>query len=211
MISAAVCMVWVAAYRFIDPPITSLMVMEKFRIDKLHHDWRPLAEIAPSLQRSVIAAEDSSFCAHYGFDFDEIYKAYQDADRRRGGSTITQQTAKNAFLWPDASWLRKGLEAGFTVLIELFWPKTRILEVYLNIAEFDAGVFGAEAAAQQYFGVSVKNLTSDQSARLAYLLPSPRRRDAENARLSVVRQIRNDVAFIEHLGGYDCLHPEDGR
>ncbi len=187
------------------------MIAEKFRVDRLQYDWRPLTEIAPSLQRSVIATEDSSFCTHYGFDFDEIYKAYLDTDRRRGGSTITQQTAKNAFLWPDASWLRKGLEAGFTVLAELFWPKTRILEVYLNIAEFDVGVFGAEAASQHYFGVSADKLSSDQAARLSYLLPSPRRRDTGNASPGTVKQIRNDVAFIEHLGNYQCLQAAERR
>ena len=209
VIGAAFCTVWVIAYRFFNPPITSLMVMERFRTDKLEYDWRPLGQISENLQHAVIASEDSPFCAHYGFNLKEIYRALEDTERRRGGSSITQQTAKNAFLWPDASWLRKGVEVGFTVLMEVFWPKERILEIYLNIAEFDTGVFGAEAAAQQYFGVSAKDLTTDQAARLAWVLPSPRRRDARNVNLKTVKQIRNDIAYIRRNEDYDCLPTDE--
>lgn len=211
VICAAISLTWVILYRFINPPITSLMIMERFRTDKLEYEWRPLEKISPNLAHAVIASEDSQFCSHSGFNFEEIYKALQETDRRRGGSTITQQTAKNAFLWPDASWLRKGVEAGFTVLTELFWPKSRIVEVYLNIAEFDTGVFGAEAAAQQYFGVSADALTIDQAARLAWVLPSPRRRTARDVNLKTVRQIRNDIAYIRQKEDYDCLPDPSGK
>ena len=123
---------WVVAYRFINPPITSLMIIERIRVDKLEHTWRSLDQVSPNLQHAVIASEDSPFCRHYGFNLKEVYSAMKDPEHRRGGSSITQQTVKNAFLWPDASWLRKGVEAGFTVLVEALWPKQRILEVYLN-------------------------------------------------------------------------------
>ena len=181
VIGAALSTVWVVAYRFVNPPITSLMIIERLRTGKLEYEWRPLKDMSLNLQRAAIASEDSPFCLHGGFNLSEIYKAFQDTERRRGGSSITQQTAKNAFLWPDASWLRKGVEAGFTILMEAFWPKQRILEVYLNIAEFDTGVFGAEAGAQRYFGVSASELTEEQAVRLVWVLPSPRRRDARRA------------------------------
>ncbi len=209
LIIAAFCVLWVAAYRFINPPITTLMVMERLRVDKLEQDWRPLGEISPNLQYAVIAAEDANFCLHGGFSIEDIKKALADEDRRRGASTISQQTAKNAFLWPDASWLRKGIEAGFTVLIEGIWPKKRILEVYLNIAEFGIGVFGAEAAAQYYFGVSADGLTRDQSARLAHMLPSPRKRAVSGVSARRIARINEGVAYIEERGNFGCIKPPE--
>ena len=209
LILAAFCALWVASYRFINPPITSLMVMERLRVGKLEQDWRPLGQISPNLQYAIIAAEDANFCLHGGFSIEDIRKALAEEDRRRGASTISQQTAKNAFLWPDASWLRKGVEVGFTVLIEWIWPKSRILEVYLNVAEFGIGVFGAEAAAQYYFGVPAKALTRDQSARLAHMLPSPRKREVARVSPTRVGQINEGVAYIHDLGNYDCLKPTD--
>lgn len=196
---------WVVAYRFINPPITTLMVIEKLRVDKLEFDWKPLPEISPNLQHAVIAAEDANFCLHGGFSLEDIRKALNDDGRRRGASTISQQTAKNAFLWPDASWLRKGVEVGFTVLVETFWPKSRILEVYLNIAEFGIGVFGAEAAAQYYFGVSAKALTRDQAARMAQMLPSPRKRDVGRVSAARIARINEGVGYIASNGNYYCL------
>lgn len=124
----------------------------------------------------MIAAEDAKFCEHRGFDFEALQKAYENNEsgrKIRGGSTISQQTAKNVFLWPGRSYVRKGLEAWFTVLIETFWGKKRIMEVYMNSIEYGSGIYGAEAAAQRYFGVSAAKLTQAQSARLAAILPSP--------------------------------------
>lgn len=202
-------MLWVGAYRFINPPITALMVIERLRVDKLEHDWRPLDQISPNLHYAVIAAEDANFCLHGGFSLEDIKEALAEEDRRRGASTISQQTAKNAFLWPDASWLRKGVEAGFTVLIETIWPKSRILEVYLNIAEFGIGVFGAEAAAQYYFGVSADALTRDQAARLAHMLPSPRKREVGRVSMSRIARINEGVAYIDERGNFDCIKPPE--
>ncbi len=202
---AVFCTLWVVAYRFINPPITSLMVMERMRVDKLEYDWAPLAEISVNLQHAVIAAEDANFCLHGGFSLEDIRKALNEDGRRRGASTISQQTAKNAFLWPDASWLRKGVEAGFTVLIETFWPKSRILEVYLNIAEFGIGVFGAEAAAQYYFGVPATALTRDQAARMAHMLPSPRKRVVGQVSAARIARINEGVSFIAGNRNYHCL------
>ena len=133
--------------------------------------------MSPALPRAAIAAEDARFCQHHGFDFDAMQKALQHDEKRpgrlRGGSTISQQTAKNVFLWPQRSWVRKGFEAYFTVLIELLWGKRRIMEVYLNTVEMGPGLYGVEAASQRYFGVSAKALDPAQAARLIAILPSP--------------------------------------
>lgn len=165
-----------AAYRFVPPPITYLMVERVFQGRGFDRKWRSLDEISPSLVRSVIAAEDAKFCSHHGFDFGAMQKALahnERSKRTRGGSTISQQTAKNIFLWPARSYVRKGLEAYFTVLIEGLWGKRRIMEVYLNSVEWGPGVYGAEAAALKNFGVSADRLTPAQAARLAAILPSP--------------------------------------
>ena len=165
-----------AAYRLIPPPITYLMVERVFEGRGFDRRWRGLDDISPTLVRSVIAAEDSKFCTHRGFDFGAMRKAlaHNERSRRvRGGSTISQQTAKNIFLWPDRSYVRKGLEAYFTVLIEGLWGKRRIMEVYLNSVEWGPGVYGAQAAAMRNFGVGADQLTPAQAARLAAILPSP--------------------------------------
>jgi len=179
LLGCALAALWVGAYRWINPPTTLLMVAEGWRLGGAKHQWRGLDAISPHLARAVIAAEDARFCDHPGFDFVEIGRALDERERGRvrGASTISQQTAKNAFLWPAQSWARKGLEAGFTVLIEALWPKRRILEVYLNVAEFGEGVFGAEAAAQRWFAIPADKLTLAQAARLAAILPSPRTRN----------------------------------
>ena len=176
----------VGIHRFLPPPTTFLMVSRSLEGEGLSYRWRSLDEISPRLVEAVIASEDSTFCAHRGFDMKAIEKALKanaraekrGAGRLRGGSTISQQTAKNVFLWPGRDWVRKGLEAGYTVLIETLWGKRRIVEVYLNVAEWAPGVYGAEAAAQHWFGKSADELSAREAARLAAILPSPRRYDA---------------------------------
>ena len=163
-------------YRFVPPPVTWLMIQRVFEGKGFDRRWRSLDDISPRLVRAVIAAEDAKFCDHNGFDFDAMEKAFESnakGRKLRGGSTISQQTAKNVFLWPGRSYVRKGLEAYFTVLIEVIWGKPRIMEVYLNSVEWGPGVYGAEAAARKNFGVGAGQLTPAQAARLAAVLPSP--------------------------------------
>jgi monofunctional biosynthetic peptidoglycan transglycosylase len=166
----------VALYRIVPPPITWLMVQRAFEGKGFDRRWVPLREISPQLVRSVIASEDSGFCDHHGFDFNAIEKALHHnavSEKIRGGSTISQQTAKNIFLWPHRDWVRKGLETEFTVLIEVIWGKPRIMEVYLNSIEWGPGVYGAEAAAQHNFRTSAARLAPAQAARLAAIIPKP--------------------------------------
>ncbi len=169
--------VWVAAYRFIDPPGGIYMWQEWRRLGEIRQDWVPMRLIAPVMARSAVAAEDANFCRHWGFDVVAIRSAIE-AGGTRGASTITQQVVKNVFLWHGRSWPRKVLEAGITPLVELLWSKQRILEVYLNVAEFDTGVFGVEAAAQHYFNRAAADLTARQAALLAAVLPAPKTRNA---------------------------------
>ena len=167
----------VAVYRFVPPPMTFLMVQRMFEGRGFDRRWVPLDRISPTLVRSVVASEDSGFCSHHGFDFGAIEKAMAHNEKKpgriRGGSTISQQTAKNVFLWPQRDWVRKGLETWFTVLIEGLWGKPRIMEVYLNSIEWGPGVSGAEAAAQANFHVSAARLSEAQAARLAAIVPKP--------------------------------------
>lgn len=173
----------VLLYRVVAPPLTPLMLL---RGGKMEYDWVPMARIAPALARSVLTAEDEGFCTHHGFDAKAIEKAiddYLDEDEERtlrGGSTISQQTAKNVFLWPDRTWLRKGLETWFTIYIEALWPKSRIMEMYLNVVEWAPGVYGAEAAARHHFKKAAANLSSREAALLAAVLPNPRWWNASN-------------------------------
>jgi monofunctional glycosyltransferase len=165
-----------AIYRFVPPPVTILMVQRVFEGKGWDYRWRSIDKISPALVQAAIAAEDARFCEHDGFDFEAMEKAWKSnkkGGRVRGGSTISQQTAKNVFLWPQRSYVRKGLEAYYTALIEGIWGKRRIMEVYLNVAEMGAGTYGAEAAAQRYFGVSAGQLTRAQAARLVAILPNP--------------------------------------
>jgi len=169
-------LIWVGAYRFAPPPGTLVMLDRKLGGDVIIHPWTKLEDISPNLIYAVIAAEDSRFCLHNGIDFSAIDAALDERKRggkQRGASTISQQTAKNAFLWNGGGWARKGAEAWFTIVMETFWPKRRIMEVYLNVAEWGDGLFGAEAAAQARFGKSAKDLTKDEAALLAAVLPSP--------------------------------------
>lgn len=175
--------VWVAAYRFLPAPFTFVMVGESlFEGRTIRHQWVPLERISPHLIRAVIASEDNEFCHHWGFDFKELERAWDSSQRNggrlRGASTITQQTAKNAFLWGGRSWVRKGFEAYFALLIEGLWPKRRTMEVYLNIIEWGPGVFGAEAAARHWFQKPAARLTQLEAARLAAILPNPVRYSA---------------------------------
>ncbi|MDB5470953.1 MAG: monofunctional biosynthetic peptidoglycan transglycosylase [Caulobacter sp.] len=164
-------------FRFVPPPVTLLMVQRLFEGRGLDHRWMSLSRMSPALPNAVIAAEDAGFCGHWGFDFKAMEKAVAHNQRRpgkiRGGSTISQQTAKNVFLWPQRSYVRKGLEAYFTVLIETLWGKRRIMEVYLNSVEWGPGVYGADSASRHYFGIGADQLTGAQASRLAAILPSP--------------------------------------
>ncbi|NYZ13630.1 monofunctional biosynthetic peptidoglycan transglycosylase [Azospirillum sp. RWY-5-1] len=176
---AALSVGWVLLYRVVPPPGTPLMLIRAVADGAgIGKDWVPLAAISPNLVRAVIASEDSGFCAHYGFDWNAIAGALEEnaeGERLIGGSTISNQTAKNAFLWPDRSWLRKGVEAYFTLLVEGLWPKRRILEVYLNVIEWGDGLYGAEAASRRFFGKAAADLTRREAALMAVVLPNPRR------------------------------------
>ena len=175
----------VLLFAYLPVPYTGVMLEKQLQAwfsgqqqYQLRHQWRPLAQISPHLLQAVVAAEDQKFLQHHGFDVKAIEKAlvYNSKGRKiRGASTISQQTAKNVFLWTGRSWLRKGLESGLTVLIEGAWGKERILEVYVNSIEFGPGIFGAEAAAQRYFGISAARLNRQQAALLAAVLPNPHR------------------------------------
>lgn len=176
--------IWVVVLRFVPVYVTPLMLIRSVEAcqngEKLetHKTWVPIEEISPYMIRAVIASEDNLFMTHNGFSVEDIQKAREEnkkGKRIRGASTISQQTAKNVFLWPKRSYLRKGLEAYFTVLIEFFWSKKRIMEVYLNVFETGSGVYGVEAAAQKCFGVTAKKLTKSQSALIAVCLPNPRK------------------------------------
>ena len=168
---------WVGIYRFVPPPITPLMIIRLTQGRGLDYRWRPLSQISPALVQAAVAGEDARFCEHHGFDFAAIQKAMRNNQRRpgrvRGGSTISQQTAKNAFLWPGRTFVRKAVEAYFTVLIEALWGKRRIMEVYLNIVEMGPGTYGAQAAAQHYFGVDAAQLSNLEASRLAAIFPNP--------------------------------------
>ena len=207
----------VALLRFVDPPTSSFMVQRVagawwhdeagFR---LRHDWRPLEDIAPAMWLAVVASEDQTFPEHHGFDFEALRKVAAEhlaGDGSRGGSTISQQTAKNLFLWPGRSWLRKGVEAYFTILIETLWPKRRILEVYLNIAQFGRDEFGVEAAAQAFFGVPAAALSADQAARLAAVLPAPNRYRAQPPGAHVRERSAWIQTQMRALGGPAYLAP----
>ena len=180
----AISIFWVLAYRFINPPVTWLMVQRGFERKavgkewKMEKNWLSLVELSSNLKKAAIAGEDANFLTHNGFDFEAIEEAYQKnqvGKKMRGGSTISQQTAKNVFLWPGRSYVRKGFEAYFTILIELLWGKERILEVYLNVIETGDGVYGADAATRLYYGKSAESLTKRQAALLIAVLPNPLR------------------------------------
>jgi monofunctional biosynthetic peptidoglycan transglycosylase len=175
----------------------------------IRRHWVPQSRVAPELFLAVVAAEDQRFPEHYGFDLKAIEKAIDDRERGkvRGASTISQQVAKNLFLWSGRSWLRKGFEVWFTGLIELTWPKRRILEVYVNFAEFGDGVYGAQAAAQTYFGRDAAQLNAAQAARLAAVLPNPKRYSVARPGPYVLRRQQWIERQMRQLGGRDYLAP----
>jgi len=173
---AVALLVWVLAYRWIDPPTTPYIVAEGLRLDRLERDWVDMEAIAPVMARAAVAAEDANFCAHWGLDVDAIRDAIEGG-AARGASTISQQVVKNVFLWQGRSWPRKALETALTPVMETLWPKRRVLEVYLNVAEMGEGVFGVQAAARHHFGVDAADLNATQAARLAAILPAPKTRD----------------------------------
>lgn len=190
-------------YKWVPVPFTPLMAIRylEYPEENFRHDWVPMEEISSNLKVAVIASEDQNFPVHNGFDMKAIEKAMENnkkGKRVRGASTISQQTAKNVFLWPQRSWVRKGFEVYFTFLIETFWSKERILEVYLNSIEMGKSVYGAEAAAQHWFSKSASNLSPNEAAAIAAVLPNPRQYRAnpasnyiQNRKNWIVRQMRN--------------------
>ncbi|MEL6888169.1 MAG: monofunctional biosynthetic peptidoglycan transglycosylase [Pseudomonadota bacterium] len=197
----------VLLWSVVNPPTTWYMMQESRRLGGVDQAWVPMEEIAPVMARAAVAAEDANFCLHWGLDLDAIRTAIEDGGSR-GASTISQQVVKNVYLWHGRSWLRKALEAGMTPLLEALWSKRRILEVYLNVAEFDEGVFGVEAAARHYFGVGPEALTPTQAARLAAVLPNPKVRSASRPSSFVRKRsasIRDGAATIRADGRAACF------
>jgi monofunctional biosynthetic peptidoglycan transglycosylase len=204
----------VLLFRFVPPPGSMVMVERKVQswinsepVD-IQRQWRSWENLSNNAKLAVIAAEDQRFPQHRGFDFVEMRRAWEasrDGERLRGASTLSQQTAKNVFLWSGRSWVRKGLEAWFTLLIETLWGKQRILEVYLNVAEWDTGVFGLEAAANHYFGASGSALTERQASLLAAILPNPRNRSASRPDAQVERRSQWIRQQMRNLGGTSYL------
>jgi monofunctional biosynthetic peptidoglycan transglycosylase len=178
LVAVAVSALLVLLFRVVNPPINIYIGSEWYRLGEVKRDWTQIEDFPDYVSRSVVAAEDANFCLHSGFDFASIKSALNGKGRLRGASTLSQQVSKNVFLWQGRSWVRKGLEVGFTVLVELLWPKQRIVEVYMNVAEFDEGVFGMAAAGRHYFGVEPDKITRLQAARLAAILPNPKNRSA---------------------------------
>ena len=168
---------WGLAYRWLNPPTTLYMMQESWRLDGVQYDWVNIEDVSPFMVRALVAAEDANFCAHWGIDSAAVRQALRDG-AMRGGSTISQQTVKNAFLWQGRSWLRKAIEALMTPYAEIVWSKKRFLEIYINVAEFDTGVFGIQAAARHHFGVDAAQLNRVQAGRLAVVLPDPKGRSA---------------------------------
>ena len=215
----ALSVLQVLALRFVDPPFSAFMAARQLqawgagdRDFRIAYDWRDMYQIASSLPLSMIAAEDQNFARHGGFDFDAIEKERASnarGGRVRGASTISQQVAKNLFLWSGDSrasrWARKGVEAWYTVLIEALWPKTRILEVYANVAEFGDGIYGAQAAARSYWRKDAARLTAAQSATLAAVLPNPKNYSAARPGPYVQRRARWIERNVRRLGGVDYL------
>ena len=203
---------WVALYRFVPPPVTFTMIGNTIDGRGIHKDWMSLSKIDPDMARAAIAGEDSGFCAHHGFDLKAIETAYrrnQNGGRIRGGSTISQQTAKNAFLIQGGGYVRKAFEAYFTVLIEAIWGKRRIMEVYLNIAETGIGTYGVNAGSERYFGHDASHLSVTEAARIAAVLPLPKKRGAIDPR-GFTRRHGNAIArragVVRNDGLDACLH-----
>jgi monofunctional biosynthetic peptidoglycan transglycosylase len=206
-----VSLLWVLAYRFVNPPVT---LTQLFDSNGAAREWMSIDRIDREMVRAAIAGEDSKYCSHSGFDREAIEAAFrrnmEGGGVLRGGSTISQQTAKNAFLWQGGGWFRKGLEAWFTLLIETLWSKQRIMEVYLNVAETGIGTYGANAGAQRYFGKDASALSRQEAARIAAVLPLPKRREAIDPG-GFTRRYGNTIAArmgVVQRGALDaCVYP----
>jgi monofunctional biosynthetic peptidoglycan transglycosylase len=219
LLCVAASILGVAGLRWIDPPYTAFMAQAQLAAwasrdsnYTFRHSWVDLERISPNLPLAVVASEDQKFPEHWGFDVEAIEKAYslnQQSHKVRGASTISQQVAKNLFLWSGRSYFRKGLEAYFTVLIESLWPKRRILEVYLNIAEFGIGTYGAEAAAQRFFHKPASRLTRADAAALAAVLPNPERLSAAAPSRYVQQRREWILSQMQALGGPEMLDEID--
>jgi monofunctional glycosyltransferase len=207
---------WVIALKWINPPITILQIRENFKNEgKQLREWRDMDEIAPAMALAVVSSEDQNFMKHNGFDFGAIEKAVKfnekNTKRTRGASTISQQTAKNVFLWPNRSWLRKGLEVYFTALIEFFWSKERILEVYLNVIETGTNTFGVQAASKKFFKKDAVKMSKSECALIAAAIPSPRKSNPgkptaylQKRKDHILRQMRLlGDGYFERYGGLD--------
>ena len=214
LVALALPILALLALRWLDPPTSAFILARQWeqlrggRAAAVHHRWVDFDRISPHLAVAVIAAEDQRFPDHFGFDLAAIHRALAHNARGRtvrGASTISQQTAKNLFLWSGRSYLRKGLEAGLTLGLEMLWPKRRILEVYLNLAEFGDGVFGARAAAERIFHTSPDRLSRQQAALLASVLPDPGGLDAGRPSAHVQQKARWVRAQMEQLGGTRLL------
>lgn len=206
---AAACTLVVLLLRVVPPPVTSFMLGSDTH--PVHYDWVRWERIAPAAALAVVASEDQKFPEHWGFDFEAIDKAIdhnQKSRRLHGASTISQQTAKNLFLWSGRSYIRKGLEVGFTLLLEGLWPKRRILEVYLNVAEFGPGIYGVQAAAQRYFGKPASRLSRHEAALLAAVLPNPKTLRVDRPSGYVLGRADDIEQQMEQLGSnyLDSLH-----
>src|SRR3954463_10255458 len=203
----AVSILWVLIYRFVPPPITLTMIADVFAGRGLHKDWMPIGQIDRDMVRASIAAEDSKFCSHNGFDFEAIEDAMKrnaSGGRIRGGSTISQQTVKTTFLWNGGGYARKGVEAWFTFLIEHLWGKRRIMEVYLNNAETGIGTYGVNAGSQRYFGHDASAMSATEAARIAAVLPLPKKRGVV-APKGFTRRYGNMIAVREGIVAHDGL------
>ena len=199
----ALMFVLVFLFSFINPPTSWTIILGQSEFPGTGRQWTDLDQMAPAMVRAVVAAEDANFCAHWGFDMSEIRKVISSGSSR-GASTITQQTAKNVFLWQGRSWPRKLMETAYTPIIEALWSKRRIIEVYLNLAEFGRGVFGVQAAAQYYFKTTPDKLTLRQAAALASILPAPRTRNPQTGSART-RSIVSGAQTIQADGRDRCL------
>lgn len=193
LVCAVIFASWGLAYRWLNPPTTLYMMQESWRLDGVQYDWVNIQDISPVMVRALVAAEDTNFCAHWGIDSAAVRQALRDG-AMRGGSTISQQTVKNAFLWQGRSWLRKAIEALMTPYAEMVWSKKRFLEIYINVAEFDTGVFGIQAAARHHFGVDAAQLNRVQAGRLAVVLPDPKGRSATKPGVGLKKHAASVIA-----------------